>query len=85
MAMRFIFSQNIINARDRIIQDLSLGLEDAEFNFDTFVFDMVDQCLLMFLEDLQLEMESHPVTNAEKIQTTVQDLIDHHRRDMTST
>ena len=43
MAMRFIFSQNIINARDRILQDLSLGLEDAEFNFDTFVFDMVDQ------------------------------------------
>ena len=43
MAMRFIFSQNIINARDRILLDLSLGLEDAEFNFDTFVFDMVDQ------------------------------------------
>ena len=31
---------------------------------------VIDQCLLMFLEDLQLEMESHPVTNAEQIQET---------------
>lgn len=46
---------------------------------------VVDQCLLMFLEDLQLEMESHPVTNAEQIQDIVQELIDHHRRDMGST
>lgn len=43
MVMRFIWSQNIINARDNIIHELLLGTADAEFNFDTFVFDMVDQ------------------------------------------